>query len=482
MQDKALIFDHSVSGRRAYELPAMDVPKATLKSDLKRAVAAAFPEVSQMDLVRHYTKLSSLNFSIDTVFYPLGSCTMKYNPKVNEVVANMDGLINIHPYQSIDTLQGILQMLYEFKKYFVDIFGFDDATLQPSAGSQGEYAGLLLIKKYLESIKQSHRIEVLAPDSSHGTNPASVTAAGFKLITVKSDARGGVDLEDLKLKLTDKTAALMLTNPNTLGMYDENILKVVELVHQAGGQLYYDGANANAVMGISRPGDLGFDVAHINTHKTFSTPHGGGGPGSGPVGVKKHLAPFLPNPRVAFDGKKYSLENIKDEDTIGKLHAFYGNVGVLVRAWAYVLGNGSVGLKEVSEKAILNANYIKAKLKGHFTFPYDRFCKHEFVISLSDYKKQYGVNALDFAKRLIDYGIHPPTIYFPLIVPECFMIEPTETESKETLDHFCEVMIKIAEEAKSSPELLKEAPHHTPVLRLDETRAARSPELCFRCS
>jgi glycine dehydrogenase subunit 2 len=480
--DKVLIFDHSVSGRRAMEFPELDVPEAKLPTEFMRAKPAAFPEVSQMDLVRHYTKLSQMNFSIDTVFYPLGSCTMKYNPKINETIAALPGLMGLHPWQDVDQIQGMLAMLYQFQENFKEIFGFDAVTLQPLAGSQGEYCGLLLIKKYLEDQGQTQRKLILVPDSAHGTNPASVTMAGFQIQSIKSNARGGMDLEDLKKHLSDKVAGLMLTNPNTLGLFDEDILEVAKLVHAAGGLLYYDGANANAIMGLSRPGDFGFDVAHINTHKTFSTPHGGGGPGAGPVGVKARLAKYLPAPRVILKDGKYAWEQIPEEQTIGKLAGFWGNVGVLVRAWAYIYAYGGEGLKQVSEKAVLNANYIKAKLTGVYDFPFDRFCKHEFVISCSKFKKEYGVTAIDIAKRLIDYGVHPPTMYFPLIVPECLMIEPTETESKETLDAFCDIMLKIADEAKTNPELLKSAPHHTPVRRLDEATAARNPELCFRCS
>ncbi len=427
-----------------------------IPSSLKRQ-ELNLPEMAEIDLVRHFTNLSRKNFSVDTDFYPLGSCTMKYNPKVNEETAALSGFAKIHPYQDDETVKGILELLSNFKKYLCAIFGYDDFTLQPAAGAHGELTALLMIKAYHRDKGQGTRVKIIVPDSSHGTNPASVSMVGYKTVVVKSDARGNIDIDELAKVVGDDTAGLMLTNPNTLGLFDEHILKVAEIIHKVGGLLYYDGANANATMGICRPADLGFDVAHFNLHKTFSTPHGGGGPGSGPVGFKKKLAPFLP-----------------------RVHAFHGNVNVIIKAYTYIRSLGAAGLKEVSENAVLNANYMMKRLKDYYYLKYDRTCQHEFVISGKWQKEKYGVRTLDIAKRLIDYGFHPPTIYFPMIVEESMMIEPTETESKKTLDAFCDAMIKIAKECETNPDLVKNAPQNAPVKRVDETRAAREPILKWK--
>ncbi|MFH1429440.1 MAG: glycine dehydrogenase subunit 2 [Candidatus Margulisiibacteriota bacterium] len=408
----------------------------------------------EVDVVRHFTRLSQLNFCVDTGFYPLGSCTMKYNPKLNEDVAKFPGFAKIHPYQNPETVPGMVQLLEEFAQQMCDIFGYDDFYLEPVAGAHGELAGMLTIRNYFLD-KGEERSEVIVPDSAHGTNPASAAMAGYKVITVPSTKDGYVDCGALRGKVSDKTAALMLTNPNTLGLLEPNIEEIASIVHGAGGLLYYDGANANALVGRLRPGDLGFDVAHINLHKTFAAPHGGGGPGSGPIGVKAFLKPYLPK----------------------KMHAFHGNIGVIVKSYTYLKTLGKDGLSEVSRKARENANYIKEKLTPYYDVPFKQECEHEFVISCADKKKKYGVKALDIAKRIIDYGFHPPTVYFPLIVHECMMIEPTETESRETLDEFIAAMIAIAKECETDPELIKHAPYNTPVKRLDDVKAVKEPRL-----
>lgn len=479
MKQKELIFEISRSGRKAYSLPGCDVPKKELGSlipgECLRESEAALPEVSEVDVVRHFTALSKRNHGVDSGFYPLGSCTMKYNPKVNEDMARLDGFAMTHPYQPEETAQGCLELLYRMDRMLAEITGMERVSLQPAAGAHGELAGLMIIKAYHRSRGEAKRTKIVVPDSAHGTNPASAAVAGFETIEVKSDERGGVDLNALKLLMSDEIAGLMLTNPNTLGLFDENIAEIAEIVHQAGGLLYYDGANANAILGISRPGDMGFDVVHLNLHKSFSTPHGGGGPGAGPVGVKKELVPFLPLPVVEYKGGSYRLDYDRPL-SIGKVKSFYGNFGVVVRAYAYIMSMGSEGLRKVSETAVLNANYIMSKLKKYYNLPYDRTCMHEFVLSAQEQKK-HDVSALDIAKNLLDFGYHPPTIYFPLIVKEAMMIEPTETESKETLDEFIETMIRISEEAENNPERLKGAPYTTAVGRLDEVKAARTPVL-----
>ncbi len=472
-----LIFEQSHPGRIAYSLPELDVPEAEgISAEFLREEEADLPEVSELDLMRHYTELSRRNHGVDNGFYPLGSCTMKYNPKVHEDVARLSGFAKIHPYQSEETVQGALQLLYELQHYLAEITGMDEVTLQSAAGAQGEWTGLMMIKAYHESRGQSGRNKVIVPDSAHGTNPASASVAGFETITIPSNEKGLVDVAALQEVLGEDTAALMLTNPNTLGLFEEEIVEIAKLVHEAGGLLYYDGANANAILGIARPGDMGFDVVHLNLHKTFTTPHGGGGPGAGPVGVKKELAAFLPKPLAAKQADGTYFMETDRPNSIGRVKGFYGNFGILVRAYAYIRTMGVQGLRQVSEDAVLNANYMKERLKPYYDVPFDRACKHEFVLS-GNRQKKFGVRTLDIAKRLLDFGVHPPTIYFPLIVEECLMIEPTETESKETLDNFIDVMIQIAKEAEETPEVVQDAPHSTLVKRLDEVLAARKPRL-----
>ncbi|MGM9975223.1 MAG: aminomethyl-transferring glycine dehydrogenase subunit GcvPB [Clostridiaceae bacterium] len=478
MSYEKMIFELSREGRKAYSLPALDVPEKNIEellpSEYLREEAPELPEVSELELVRHYTLLSKKNYSIDSGFYPLGSCTMKYNPKINEDMAANPGFSKIHPYQPEETVQGALELMYNLSKSLCEITGMDEVTLQPAAGAHGELTGLMLIKAYHEKRGDLKRKKIIVPDSAHGTNPASAAVAGFQVVEVKSLKDGSVDVEALKEVLSDEIAGLMLTNPSTLGIFERNIKEIAELVHDAGGLLYYDGANLNAIMGITRPGDMGFDVCHLNLHKTFSTPHGGGGPGAGPVGVKKELIPFLPVPMI---GKKEKFYLDYDyPDSIGKIKNFYGNFGVLVRAYTYILSMGGNGLKEASESAVLNANYLKERLKDSYKLPIDTPCKHEVVFAgLKD--KSTEVSTLEVAKRLIDYGFHPPTVYFPLIVDSALMIEPTETESKETMDAFIEAMEAIAKEAKENPEIFKTAPHNSPVRRIDEVRAARNPVL-----
>ncbi len=473
---KSLVFEMSRPGRHAVDLPECDVPVQEVESivpaEYLRQAAPALPELSQQDLMRHYTALSQRNFGVDSGFYPLGSCTMKYNPKINEDVCRYPGFAQLHPLQDGDTVQGALKLLFEMQQYLAEIAGMDAVTMQPAAGAHGELTGLKLIRAYHRHRGEA-RSKVIVPDSAHGTNPASAAVCGLEVVEIKSNEDGSINLDALRAAVGPDTAALMLTNPSTLGLFETNITEIAQIVHDAGGLLYYDGANANAIMGIVRPGDMGFDVVHFNLHKTFSTPHGGGGPGSGPIGVKKDLVPFLPVPVVTFDGEKYKL----DEDrplSIGKVHSFYGNFGVIVRAYAYILAMGPEGLRQASEDAVLNANYCLSQLKEAYYSPFDRFCMHECVLT-SKKQKAYGVRTLDIAKRLLDFGYHPPTIYFPLIVDEALMIEPTETESKETLDGFIEAMRKIAGESLTDASRIKAAPHTTVVGRLDETLAARKP-------
>lgn len=476
-----LIFERSKEGRYAYSLPQSDIKTDAVSSILDekfiRKEKAELPEVAELDLVRHYTELSNKNFGVDSGFYPLGSCTMKYNPKINEKVARIPGFAESHPLQDEDQVQGSLEIIYSLQEELKEITGMDEVTLQPAAGAHGEWTALMIFKAYHQKNGEGHRDEVIVPDSAHGTNPASASFAGFKSVTVKSNERGEVDIDDLKCVVNENTAAIMLTNPNTLGIFEKNIMEIREIVHEAGGLLYYDGANLNAIMDKVRPGDMGFDAVHLNLHKTFTGPHGGGGPGSGPVGVKKELASYLPKPMVIKEGQTYKYDN-DIENSIGRVKPFYGNFGIYLRAYTYIRTMGAEGLKEVSEAAVLNANYIKASLKDYFEIPYEQYCKHEFVLSGSK-QKEHGVRTLDMAKRLLDFGVHPPTIYFPLNVEEGMMIEPTETESKETLDHFINAMIEIAEEAKNDPDKVLEAPHTTIIDRLDETQAARKPVLKF---
>jgi glycine dehydrogenase subunit 2 len=443
--------------------------------ELRRAEPPRLPEVAEFDLVRHFTELSTRNFGVDTGFYPLGSCTMKYNPRINERLAALPGFARLHPLQEEDGAQGALELMWRLQEILAEVTGLDAVSLQPAAGSQGELTGLLLVRAYFAARGEGEqRRKVVIPDTAHGTNPASVTMAGYELTHVQTDARGNIDIDDLRGKVDEHTAALMLTNPSTLGLFDENIEEIERIFHGAGALMYYDGANLNAVCGISRPGDMGFDIVHINLHKTFSQPHGGGGPGGGPIAVRDILEPFLPVPAVVQrEGGGFGLDSDRPQ-TIGKVRGFTGPFGVFVRSYAYMRMWGP-RLREMSEAAVLNANYVLARLKDAYDLPFDRLCMHEFVLSARTLKREHGCTALDGAKRLMDYGFHPPTIYFPLIVPEALMIEPTETEAKETLDAFCDAMLAIAREAAEEPELLKEAPHHRPVKRLDEVRAAKHP-------
>lgn len=479
--DNALIFEISRPGRLGCSLPESDVApvqvEKKLPAHLIRSEEPELPEVSELQLVRHYTALSNKNHGVDTGFYPLGSCTMKYNPKINEDVAKLDGFSRIHPYQPEETVQGALQLLHELQENLAAITGMDAVTLQPSAGAQGEWTGLMMVKAYHEQ-KGERRTKVLVPDSAHGTNPASAAVAGFETVTIPSNEHGLVDVEELKKHVNEDTAALMLTNPNTLGLFEKDILAIARVIHEAGGLLYYDGANANAILGKTTPGVMGFDIVHLNLHKTFTTPHGGGGPGAGPVGVKEKLIPFLPVPRVEKQSGGYTL-NTTSPLSIGRVKGYYGNFGILVRAYTYIRTMGPDGLRLVSESAVLHANYLRKKLEPYFVSPYEQVCKHEFVLSGSRQKK-LGVRTLDMAKRLLDFGYHPPTIYFPLNVEECLMIEPTETESKETLDAFADVMIQIANEVESDPEKVLSAPHTTIIGRLDEVKAARKPVVRFQ--
>ena len=474
MNEQPLLFELGKPGRKAIDLPACDVPLADnlMPAKYLRTAKAALPEVSQLELMRHYTQLSNRNFGVDTGFYPLGSCTMKYNPKVNEDVARYPGLALLHPLQSEDTVQGAMEVLFKMEESLAEIAGMAGVTLQPVAGAHGELTGLKLIRAYHRDRGDLARTKVIVPDSAHGTNPASAAMCGMDAVEIKSEEDGSIDLEALKAAVGPDTAALMLTNPSTLGLFESKIEAIAKIVHDAGGLLYYDGANSNAIMGIVRPGDMGFDVVHLNLHKTFATPHGGGGPGSGPIGVKERLLPFLPDPHVEKQGDKYVWA--KSAKSIGKVHSFHGNFGVIVRAYAYILTMGAAGLRLTSEDAVLNANYCKKMLSEAFDSPFDRFCMHECVLT-SKKQQEHGIHTLDIAKRLLDYGYHPPTIYFPLIVEEALMIEPTESESKETLDGFIDAMKKIAQEAAENPEIVHTAPHNTIVSRLDETLAARKP-------
>lgn len=476
-----LIFEISKPGRIGYSLPEIDVPETDIDrlmpEDYIRTEEPELPEVSELDIIRHYTALSKRNHGVDSGFYPLGSCTMKYNPKINEDVARLPGFAHIHPLQDESSVQGALELMYDLMEHLKEITGMDEVTLQPAAGAHGEWTGLMLIRAYHEANGDFHKTKVIIPDSAHGTNPASATVAGFETITVKSNEFGLVDIDDLKRVVGSDTAALMLTNPNTLGLFEENIVEMAEIVHAVGGKLYYDGANLNAIMGKARPRDMGFDVVHLNLHKTFTGPHGGGGPGSGPVGVKKELIPFLPKPVLVKKNNEFFFDYDRPQ-SIGRVKPFYGNFGINVRAYTYIRTMGPDGLRQVTENAVINANYMMRSLAPYYDLPYDRHCKHEFVIS-GRRQKKLGVRTLDIAKRLLDFGFHPPTIYFPLNVEESMMIEPTETESKETLDAFIETMIQIAKEAEENPEIVQEAPHTTVVGRLDETKAARKPILKY---
>lgn len=435
------------------------------------------PQVTELEAMRHFKGLSDKNFCIEKGFYPLGSCTMKYNPKVNEYLANLENFLNIHPLASEENTQGSLELMYNLQEALKEITGMSAITLQPAAGAHGELTGMMIVKKYFE-VKGENRKKVIIPDSAHGTNPASAHTCGFDIVEIKSNEKGQVDIEALKAVLDKDVAAIMMTNPNTLGIYEENVLEISKIMHENGSLLYYDGANFNAIMGHTNPKEMGFDVVHLNLHKTFSTPHGGGGPGAGPVGVVEELKEFLPTPVVEFDGEKY-YKNYNLKHSIGQVKAFYGNFSVIVKAYAYILLCGK-NLKLATEDAVLNANYVKEKLKDYYKLPYDEPCMHEFVISADNQKEEFGVTALNIAKRLMDYDIHPPTIYFPLIVHEAMMIEPTESETKHVLDNFIDVMIKIAQEAKENSEMVKSAPETTIVKKIDETLAARKPDLSFK--
>jgi glycine dehydrogenase subunit 2 len=480
-----LIYDYSAPGRCGVALPESDVPEVELPPDRLLRDDLALPEVSEIDIVRHYLRLSQMNHGVDKGFYPLGSCTMKYNPKINEQMARQPGYAGIHPYQDPALVQGAMFLIYTLQEWLKEIGGFSGVSLQPSAGAQGEMTGVLMMRKYLYDQGETHRNKMLIPDSAHGTNPATTSMSGLRVVQIPSDERGNVDLAALREACDDTVVGLMLTNPNTLGMFEEHVIEIADLIHGCGGLLYGDGANLNAILGITKPGDLGFDVMHFNLHKTFSTPHGGGGPGAGPVGCVEKLIPYLPGPVATVEPGSDEGEDPPlyvwrmPEKSIGRVKAFYGNFGVLVRAYTYIRMLGAVGLRRVGEHAVLNANYLKALLQDVYPVSHDRICMHEFVLAGPPKDLQAaGIHTIDVAKRLMDFGFHPPTVYFPLIVPEALMIEPTETESKETLDAFAEAMIKIVEEARTDPEILHEAPHRAPIGRLDEVGAARHPVLC----
>ncbi len=479
--DMELLFEKSVAGQSAVNLPQSDVPQTpvakSIPSELLADQPPELPELCEREVTRHYTRLALRMMSVDANFYPLGSCTMKYNPKINEWAAGLDGFMSLHPYESEKDIQGAMELMFHLRKDLEEIAGLAEVCLHPAAGAQGEMTSIMVVRAYYVDRKED-RNRVLIPDSAHGTNPASCSLCGEHVTVVRSTPEGLVDLEDLAAKVDEKTAAMMITNPNTLGLFDKNIAQIARILHDHGAQLYLDGANMNAIMGQVRPGDFGVDIMHFNLHKTFATPHGCGGPGAGPIAVAKHLCPFLPVPQVDKKNDAFFWDFNRPK-SIGRVRTFYGQFGVLVRAYTYIRSLGPRGLKNVSDKAVLAANYLARKLQTHYTLPYALPCMHEFVIS-ADRQKTRGVRALDIAKRLIDYGIHPPTMYFPMIVPECIMVEPTETETRATLDHFVEVMQKIADEAMSEPDLLHKAPWTTPVRRVDEVKAAREPDLCWR--
>ncbi len=472
-----LLFERSRAGRGSDLLPACDVPVVTYDQGLLRAEAPRLPEMAEVDLSRHYTELAKQTHGVNDGFYPLGSCTMKYNPRVNEEAAAQPGFTQLHPLQPVETVQGALEVIHTAEKMLCEITGMDSMTFQPAAGAHGEYTGLLLIRKYHQSRGDTARTKIIVPDSAHGTNPASATMAGFKVVSVPSNEQGGVDLDALRKAVGPDTAGLMLTNPNTVGLFDPNILEITQIIHDAGGLCYYDGANLNAIMGHVRPGDMGFDCVHLNLHKTFSTPHGGGGPGSGPVGCKAVLAQFLPSPHVEEKDGKFAFAT--PEHTMGQVRSFYGNFLVVVKALAYLITLGKEGIPEASAGAVLNANYLMKQLAGAYDMSYDTQCMHEFVMTLQGLAHDTGVTAMDVAKRLLDFGMHPPTMYFPLIVHEALMVEPTETESMETLDEAARVFLDILAEAKTDAESLHHAPHDCPIGRPDEVTAARSPILRY---
>ncbi|MDR2473789.1 MAG: aminomethyl-transferring glycine dehydrogenase subunit GcvPB [Tannerella sp.] len=474
-----LIFEKSKQGHGSALIPECDVPEIQLPQNLRRTTPLNMPELSELELSRHYTKLMKRTFGVNSGFYPLGSCTMKYNPRINEDMANLNGFKDIHPLQPIETVQGCLAALHETEQALCLITGMDTMTFQPAAGAHGELTGVLLIKAYHEEREDYKRTKIIVPDTAHGTNPASATMAGYTVVNIPSNAKGCVDIDKLREAVGEDTAGLMLTNPNTLGLFEPDILEITRIVHDAGGLNYYDGANLNAIMGITRPGDMGFDVMHINLHKTFSTPHGGGGPGSGPVGCKYFLADYLPRNQVIKLNDEYSF--FCPPVTIGCVKAFYGNFLVIIRALTYIKTLGPDGIKQVAENAVLNANYLRHRLSEYYDVAYPGICMHEFVLSLQNLKDKYGVSALDVAKALLDNGIHPPTMYFPLIVHEALMLEPTETESKDAMDEAVAVFVKIYEQITTDPESLHRMPLTTPVRRLDEVGAARNPRLRFCC-
>jgi glycine dehydrogenase subunit 2 len=494
--DGLTIFERSKRGRRAFVAPPLDVPDYPLDDllapELRRSTGPELPEVAEPEIVRHYNRLSKRNFDLDTGFYPLGSCTMKHNPKLHERVAALPGHARLHPLQDPEHAQGALELMWRLQNALSEIAGLPHTSLQPSAGSHGELAGVLLTRAYHED-RGEHRRRVLTPDTAHGTNPATVTMAGYEVVKVGTDAHGNVDIDDLRAKATEDVACLMLTNPSTLGLFEPAIEEIATIVHGVGATLYYDGANLNAIMGICRPGDMGFDIVHFNLHKSFTQPHGGGGPGAGPIAVSDRIEPYLPRPQVVrrlfdpdrpngsgVDGIPYYDLDFERPKSIGRLRGFQGNYGVFVRSYAYIRSLGAAGLRDVSETAVLNANYLLAKLRKagvaeHLPAAYDRICMHEFVLSGAPMKRELGIKTLDLAKRLLDHGVHPPTVYFPLVVEEALLIEPTETETKETLDHFAEIVVAVLEEAREDPTVAQNAPYTTPVRRLDEAGAARRP-------
>ncbi len=476
-----LIFEKSKAGRKGYTLPNLDVPVTSsdrlIPSKFLRKEEAKLPEISENEVIRHFVRLSTLNYHIDKGFYPLGSCTMKYNPKINEITSCFEGFAHLHPFQPSKLVQGALRLMYELGEYLKAISGMDGITLQPAAGAQGEFTSLLMFRAYHNNNRKQRHI-ILVPDSAHGTNPASVTISGFKSVNIKSNSQGTIDIEDLKRNLSEDVAGIMITNPNTLGIFEKDIVQIEKLIHDAGALMYMDGANLNALLGIVRPGDLGIDAVHINLHKTFSTPHGGGGPGAGPVVVSKRLIPFLPIPIIEKKNAEYILQNDRPL-SIGRVHTFYGNFAMLVRAYTYIRMVGTEGLKEISKNAIINANYLLSKLKHHFDLPYYETPMHEFVLS-GERQKTMGVRVMDIAKKLLDYGFHAPTTYFPLIVKEALMIEPTETETKETLDTFAAALIQINDDIKTNPNSVLNAPQTTPVKRLDDARGTKQLNVCYK--
>ena len=473
-----LLFERSIKDRKLDLIPNCDVDTYTLDEKYTRKAKLRLPEIAEVDLGRHYTELAKQTHGVNDGFYPLGSCTMKYNPRIDEEIASLDAFAQIHPLQPLDSVQGSLKVLYESEKLLCEITGMDAMSFEPAAGAHGEYTGLLLIRKYHQDRNDNQRVDIIVPDSAHGTNPASATMAGFNVVNVPSNENGGVDLEKLKEAVGPSTAGLMLTNPNTLGLFDPNILEITKIVHDAGGLCYYDGANLNAIMGTVRPGDMGFDCIHLNLHKTFATPHGGGGPGSGPVGCKDILKDYLPNYMVKKENDTYSFFN--PVKSIGQVRSFYGNFLVVVKALTYILTLGKHGIKQASSKAVLNANYMMNKLKDSYTVAYNQICMHEFVLCLEDLKKNTGVSAMDIAKASLDYGIHPPTMYFPLIVHEALMFEPAETESRQAIDEAVEIYLQLYKKAFEDPEYLHSAPHNCPIGRPDETNAARNPVLKYQ--